>query len=724
MDNNNKETTEQPKTIKTDWKNPPTLVDLKANLTDATPDQQSHVEDVNGWLDNFHVKGKAEAPKIKGKSSIVPKLIRKHAEWRYPALSEPFLSTQDMFKVAPVTAEDKKAAIQNQILLNNQFNTKINKVQFIDEYVRTAVEEGTIVAKVGWVFKEEQVEEEEPTYELVEDPEFDQVIQQLQQMQVEDPSLYQTDVPDHIKVAYEQSISLGIPLAPKITGKRKITKTKVVANHPTVEICNYKHVYLDPTAQGNIEKAGFIIHEYETCLSELKADGRYVNLDSIRLSDVSVLSMPDSVVDAKSSNFNFKDDPRKKFLVQEYWGYWDINDDGIVKPIVATWVGDVLIRMEENPYPDKKLPFVVVKYLPIRNSNYGEPDGSLLEDNQKIIGAVTRGMIDLMAKSANGQVGFKKNFLDVVNKRKYENGQDYEFNPTSHPTESVFVHSYSEIPQAAQFMLMHQQAEAESLTGTKAFNSGVTSESLGEVAAGIRGALDAASKRETGILRRLSAGIIEIGRKFISMNAILLSEEEVIRMTNDEFVSVRRDDLDGEFDLRLTITTAEEDNAKAQELSFMLQTMGNTMDMSMSQILLADIARLRKMPDLAKKIEQFQPQPDPVAEQLKQIELQKAQLELESIQAKTRRDMAQAALDEARINTEMAKANVLNADTDLKNLDFIEQESGVKQKRDLQLHGEQARSQAQLKALDSEEKQKDREYDLVKNLIKNTNEVI
>ena len=156
----------------------------------------------------------------------------------------------------------------------------------------------------------------------------------------------------------------------------------------------------------------------------------------------------------------------------------------------------------------------------------------------------------------------------------------------------------------------------------------------------------------------------------------------------------------------------------------MLQTMGNTMDMSMSQILLADIARLRKMPDLAKKIEQFQPQPDPVAEQLKQIELQKAQLELESIQAKTRRDMAQAALDEARINTEMAKANVLNADTDLKNLDFIEQESGVKQERDLQLHGEQARSQAQLKALDSEEKQKDREYDLVKNLIKNTKEVI
>jgi hypothetical protein len=37
---------------------------------------------------------------------------------------------------------------------------------------------------------------------------------------------------------------------------------------------------------------------------------------------------------------------------------------------------------------DKKLPFISVQYLPTRKSIYGEPDGALLEDNQKIIGAV------------------------------------------------------------------------------------------------------------------------------------------------------------------------------------------------------------------------------------------------------------------------------------------------------------------------------------------------
>jgi hypothetical protein len=47
-----------------------------------------------------------------------------------------------------------------------------------------------------------------------------------------------------------------------------------------------------------------------------------------------------------------------------------------------------------------------------------------------------------------------------------------------------------------------------------------------------------------------------------------------------------------------------------------------------------------------------------------------------------------------------AKAGNLASDTDKKNLDFVEQESGVKQERDLQKSGEQARSQAEVKKLE------------------------
>ena len=380
-------------------------------------------------------------------------------------------------------------------------------------------------------------------------------------------------------------------------------------------------------------------------------------------------------------------------MVHEYWGSRDIDGSGRVQPIVAAWVGSTLIRMELNPFPDQKLPFVVVPYLPVRRSTYGEPDGALLEDNQKIIGAVTRGMIDIMGKSANGQTGMRKDMLDAVNRRKYEKGQDYEFNANVDPRQGVYMHSYPEIPMSAQFMLQMQNMEAESLTGVRAFNQGVSSASLGDVAAGIRGALDAASKRELAILRRLSAGMVKIGRKIISMNQAWLSEEEVIRVTEDDYVPVRRDDLAGEFDLELSISTAEEDNNKAQELAFMLQTVGPQEDPGMRKIILADIARLRKMPDLAKRIEEYQPEPDPLQQRLQELEIAKAEAELAELQS-------QVELNKAKVQAELAKAKHYSSTADLKDLDFIEQESGVKQERDLQKQGAQARAQAQMKVLE------------------------
>jgi hypothetical protein len=485
-----------------------------------------------------------------------------------------------------------------------------------------------------------------------------------------------------------------------------------------IEICNLNNVVVDPSCMGNLDKAGFVIYSFESSLSELEKDGKYKNLDKIVPSGSSILSQPDHILADNRTSFNFADEPRKKFVVYEYWGFWDIDGTGVVKPIVAAWAENTLIRMEENPYPDKKIPFVITQYLPVRKAIYGEPDGALLEDNQKIIGAVTRGMIDVMGKSANGQTGIRKDMLDITNRRRYDKGLDYEFNPNVDPRQGIHMHVYPEIPQSAQYMLGLQNMEAESLTGVKSFSSGVSGASLGDVAAGVRGALDAASKRELGILRRLSDGITEIGRKIISMNAEFLSDKEVIRITNEEFVEIRRDDLPGNFDIKLSISTAEEDNNKAQELAFMLQTMGNNQDPELSKIILSDIAKLRKMPDLAEKIENFEPKPDPMAQRQAELQIQLLEAQLRKEMAQAMEAEANAQLTMAKIGTEQVKQGDIKASTDQKTLDFVEQESGLKQERDLQKSGEQARSQAQLKVLDHQYKKEEQQHDLVKEYVK------
>lgn len=143
-----------------------------------------------------------------------------------------------------------------------------------------------------------------------------------------------------------------------------------------------------------------------------------------------------------------------------------------------------------------------------------------------------------------------KTSFDATNARKFREGKDYSFNGNVDPRIGVYQHVYPEIPQSAYNMLQIHHSDAESLSGVKAYSSGINSSSLGEVAAGMKPALDAASRRETSILRRLAYGVVLIGRKIVSLNAELLSDEEVIRITDEEFVTVRRDDLPGNYDIR------------------------------------------------------------------------------------------------------------------------------------------------------------------------------
>lgn len=688
----------------TDWENEPSLLQLKQDYDDAKTEADNQVLKIQTWLDNLHIKGSAKRKSLKHKSNIQPKLIRKQAEWRYSSLSEPFLSTDDVFNVSPAGHRDTDGARQNQLVLNHQFNNEIDKVEFIDEYVRTAVDEGTVTVRVGWEYEESDVEVEVPIYDqrLNPSPEFTAQLQQLGQLLQANPEQFRQEVPVELQRSLQFSMQAQQPIEVFQSGTEFETQTRVIKNNPTVEVCDYRDVVIDPSSKGKINKAKFAVYKFVTNLEELRSSSiDYKNLERIIPSGSSILGDPDHNME-DNETFNFNDEPRKKFLAYEYWGYWDIDGSGTVKPIVATWVGKTLIRLEENPFPDQMIPFVTVPYLPVRKSLYGEPDGELTKDNQDVVGAVTRGMLDILASNANGQRGTAKHALDLTNKRRFEEGKDYEFNPNTDPRQAFHTNAFAEIPVSAQFMLQTQNQEAESLTGVKAFNSGISGQALGEVAAGVRGALDASSKREVGILRRLASGMVKIGHKIISMNSEFLEDEKIIRITDDEFVAIERDALAGKFNLKLSISTAEEDNQKAQELAFMLQTTGPSSDPAEVRMIRAEIARLRKMPDLAKRIEDYEPQPDPLA-------VERQQLENELLKAQIAETLAESQQRAATAQLNQAKAGEAESQTDLNNLDFIEQESGVKQERDLQLQGEQAKGNVQRdiinKALDAQQPQ-------------------
>jgi len=696
----------------TDWANEPTLGKLMDDYRAAKPPHDAHIARVSEWNDLLKVRGQSKPKKVNGRSSVQPKLVRRQAEWRYSSLAEPFLNSHKLFQVKPSTWEDADAARQNEMVLNYQFRNKLNRIKFVDDFVRSTVDDGTSIIRLGWLRRTVKIKQQVPvwTYYTIQNQEQAQALQQAVQLKQDNPEGYENSIPPELKAAvdyYEETQQAAVA---QQTGTTTQEIEQPIENRPTVEVMDLRNVIIDPSCQGDLAKAKFIIVSFETSKADLLAEGkRYKNLDAVLWDSAGPLTTPDHET-RTPNDFQFNDALRKRVVAYEYWGFWDIHNKGELIPFVATWIGNVLIRMELNPFPDQKLPFVLVPYLPVKRELYGEPDAELLEDNQKILGALMRGMIDLLGRSANAQQGFAKGMLDPLNRRRYDNGQDYEFNPNLSPAQGLITHQYPELPQSALMMLNLQNQDAEALSGVKSFSGGISGESYGDVAAGIRGALDAASKREMNILRRLAQGMVEVGNKIAAMNAEFLSDREVIRITNapfvplspkqddgtespgmghnggpkleDHFATINREDLAGNFDLDVDISTAEVDNAQSQDLAFMLQTLGNTVDVSITLMILAEICRLKRMPELEHKLRTYQPKPDPITQALRQAELDKAMAEVEELRS--------------RIRLNDAKAQEASAGANQKALDAHEQANGIEHARNIDLQEGQAQGNKEL----------------------------
>ena len=606
---------------------------FKADLKNADQLQKEWLAKRDIWLNESY--GNPYGNEVDNKSKIVSKDIKKQIEWLIPSAADPFLSTSDVIKCTPITAEDALSARQNELLLNTQFCRKFPRFNFINKAIRVLATEGTLVIQTGWDYEDKEVEEE-------------------------------------VEIAIVDKY--GNTLIKKETQK----VTKIVKNQPTAIVCRNEDIFIDPTCMDDMDKCQFIIHRYESDLSTLKADGRYKNLDKIDTNSGGY----DPDFDAQDkTEFKFEDKARKKVLVYEYWGNYDVNNDGITEQVVCAWVGDTIIRLEDNPYPDKKPPFIVVPFSSIPFQMYGEALAENIGDNQKVKTAITRGIIDNMAKSNNGQIGIRLGALDLANRRKFLQGKNFEFKGT--PAD-FWQGSFNQIPGSVFDMLQLMNNEIESQTGVNAFSKGLTGNSLGSSATAARGVLDATALRRLHLVRNIAENLVKpLMRKWMAYNSEFLEEEEVVRVTNEEYIPVRRDDLEGKVDIDMTISTYEEANARSQELGFMLQTLGNSIPFELTQLILSEIVKLGRMPELEKALREYKPQPDPIQEQIKQLELQKLQLEnnklmaeIQDLSARAGENEVDMKLKEYKAQVEAAKARALHSKADLDDLAMLMKDEG------------------------------------------------
>ena len=632
----------------------PSLTDLKGDYENAKSYHQSVLARIEEWRTILLAPDRNFG---KNRSKITPKVVKKQAEWTYPILEEPMLSSKEMFDLSPVTYEDPEVVRNVSKIINHQFNKEIDKVKLITDATRRFVDDGTCIIKIGWDRREKyHIEEVEEEVEVT----------------VEDASIRQKMLIAGYKPVYRKKVK-----------NKKVVK-ELVKNAPYLEVLDPAMVIVDPNAQGDLDKAQFIIEEFDTNLSNLKKAGIYKNLDELEQKiEQNIMEETTDELGDKDDSFMFNDKARRVIRAVRYWGYWDFDGKGMTSPFVATWVGNILIHLERNPVPYLGLPFEVSHYKPVFKSNYGEPDAEIIKDNQEIIGAITRGYIDTLGRSASGQTGIQKGFMDAINKQKFQNREDYEYNPGADPKQAIHIHDFPELSQSALNILQMQENDVESLTGRKAWSTGLSGSSLGDTAAGVRSVMDSSAKREMGILRRFSAMFERIARKIISMNQVFLTNEQIIRITNNQTLVLNRDKDISKYDIKINIETPEAKKAKVEKIAFMLQTMGNNMPFTFTQKLLAKMYDLEDMPELAKEIREYKPEPDPEQElrmKILQAEYQKLIGTAQNQGATAQLRTAQAQETGIKAQKEMIEAQRLAQGID--RMDKF-QEVGMKHKVDL-----------------------------------------
>ena len=117
----------------------------------------------------------------------------------------------------------------------------------------------------------------------------------------------------------------------------------------------------------------------------------------------------------------------------------------------------------------------------------------------------------------------------------------------------------------------------------------------------------------------------------------------------------------------------------------MLQTLGPNMDPSITMMILSEIAELKRMPVLAEKLRNYQPQPDPLAVQEKQLEIEKLKAEIAKLQSETMKNQAMA----GKTQTEAQGKAIDNALT----------ESGVKHIQEMEKQQAQSRGNQNLEII-------------------------
>jgi len=609
------------------WKNTPTLDDLKSEVVGAEYANTAKDSRIISYRDSYReavVKNVADRGSKKIKSNYRSRIIEDEVLSASSELQYHITNPSRLFSVSSVD-NNADSAKEHSLLLHKQFDSL--KSDLSDEASTAFAIDGTLCLKTGWKLVEKTTE----------------VIQPVMSTNIEEAQLFIQSITSPQK---RHKLETMLQETGNVPVRFERITTKVISeNTLTISTVNPLTLLVDPKAKKPSD-IQFVVEIHETdYISLVNSKGNFKNLKALKRyiknsssgADITTLEDYDPRVDEEGM-FEYSDMAKKKFTVHEYWGYYDINNNNTLEPIVAMWVDEILIRLERSPYPFKELPYDFTSYYPVYGSIWGTCIPDRLSDEQKSKTGTFRAIQDITDTEASDQEFVDTSiFVNDLQISNYKAGKTVYLKKGAEPARGIYKRNTFPVSGTLFDQLELYNNNIVNKTG----NFTTDQMQYTETTAGNSDVIDGITYKKKSVIRRFLNIFEAVGRKVTKMNSAFILEGDT-KYSDDRSAKTGKlcpvdiGLLQGEVFVSIDILTTKDADAKAAKIVSLMNTAVGSMSEDISSMHYMKIAELWGMYDLAEGIEQemiaranYQPSEEEL--ELKRLEIDKLRLDNDKI---------------------------------------------------------------------------------------------
>lgn len=433
------------------------------------------------------------------------------------------LFSSNPVEVTARNGEDEEKAAKMQALLNYQITAQNPYHTIFTRLITNALITGCAALKVLWIkeYGEKEVEE----------------VVSYEQMQ----SL----INEGFKVRYESVYENGIEKY-----KVKYKAAYISKNQPVFEVLPYNEFLFDAKAL-SLQEADYVIHRKLVNYDYLKRrqqEGIYKNIEKIK---DSIFSYEDDDVLSKRAydSYSDKNKARRLYMINEYWGRVDIDNDGLLEDVVITTCGNVILSIEENTFG--MYPFFVFSPFLSMDSIAGRGLAELSENTQIVKTALIREILENTRRNNNRKIFYKVD--DLLNPSQMVTNEQYVAVRDSADINNIFAPEPFEVISENSFTLVEYfDKENQKVTGVSDIKQGLKQSVESQTATEAVIKYESANSQVQAIVLNFAESLKETYRFIVYQNQRFMNNVQVVRLLNDVIEINPQDIKDIDFDLNIS----------------------------------------------------------------------------------------------------------------------------------------------------------------------------